>query len=209
MIDIYTNFAQRALAPIAISWAVSACGGAPPTAKAPEPCAPQQMTISVLSSRAVNRDAKGNARPVIVRIYQLKTDARLYSASFDQIWKEDKATLADDFVASQELEIYPGTRTDVKFERAPTVSHVVGVALFSTPVGRAWVANLDLPPLPVAGKCGASTCAAGDEDCKAANVQAPHLVYYVDGNRIDDGIEHLDDYPTTGALKPDSHKARN
>lgn len=39
--------------------------------------------------------------------------------SFEQIWKEDKSTLADDLIALQHLEVYAGTRNDVKFERRP------------------------------------------------------------------------------------------
>lgn len=178
----------------------AACGGGTPPPKAPEKCPAQSITVSVLSSPAINRTPEGEPRPVVVRLYQLKADARLYNASFENVWKEDKTTLADDLVSSQELEIYPGTRTDVKFERPPTVNHIAGVALFSNPTGRAWFASLDLPPVPEPGKCGAA-CPLGDEECESANVQTPHFVYYVDGSKIDDGVEHLDDYPQTGKMK--------
>ena len=179
---------------------VVSCGGEIPAAKAPEKCPAQSITVSVLSSNAINRTEAGEPRPVVVRLYQLKADTRLYNASFDKVWKDDKATLADDVVAQQELEIYPGTRTDVKFERPPTVNHVAGVALFSNPAGRAWFASLDLPPVPEPGKCGAA-CPPGDEDCEAANILTPHFIYYVDGSKIDDGVEHMDDYPQTGKMK--------
>jgi type VI secretion system protein VasD len=180
---------------------MQACGASTPPAKAPENCPPQSITVSVLSSQAINRTSEGEPRPVVVRLYQLKADARLYNASFDQVWKEDKAALAEDVVSSQELEIYPSARTDVKFDRPPTVNHVAAVALFSNPAGRAWFASLDLPPVPEAGKCGLAACAPEDEECSNAHVQTPHLVYYVDGNKIDDGVEHLDEYPTQGRLK--------
>jgi len=179
---------------------LGACGETLPVAKAPEKCPVQSITVSVLSSPVINRTEAGEPRPVVVRLYQLKADARLYNASFEKIWKEDKATLADDLVSSQEVEVYPGTRTDVKFERPPTVNHVAGVALFSNPAGKAWFASLDLPPVPEPGKCGAA-CPPGDEDCESANVLTPHFVYYVDGSKIDDGVEHLDDYPAQGRMK--------
>lgn len=174
-----------------------ACGGAAPVAKAPEKCPVQNITVSLLSSDTVNKTSEGEARPVVVRLYQLKGDERLFNASFEQMWKDDKATLGEDLVSTQEIQLYPGTRTDRKFDRRATVNHVVGVALFSNPAGRAWFASLDLPPIPEAGKCG-SGCQPGDEDCESASSAAPHLVYYVDGNKIDDGVEHLDDYPTQG-----------
>jgi type VI secretion system protein VasD len=179
---------------------VSACGASLPAAKAPEKCPSQSITVSVLASPTTNRTPEGEGRPVVVRLYQLKADSRLYNAPFERVWKDDKATLADDVVASQEVEVYPGTRTDVKFERPPTVNHVAGVALFSNPTGHAWFASLDLPPVPEPGKCGAA-CPAGDEECESANVQTPHFVYYLDGSKIDDGVEHLDEYPTVGPMK--------
>jgi type VI secretion system protein VasD len=177
-----------------------ACGGGTPAAKAPEKCPTQSITVSVLSSPTINRTSEGEARPVVVRIYQLKADARLYNASFEGVWKDDKNSLSEDLVSSQELEIYPGTRTDVKFERPPAVNHIAGVALFSNPTGRAWFASLDLPPVPEPGKCG-NACPLGDEECENANVQAPHFIYYVDNNKIDDGVEHIDDYPQAGKMK--------
>lgn len=189
----------QGLGVIGVALTFSACGGAKPVAKAPEKCPVQNITVSLLASDAVNKTAEGEPRPVVVRLYQLKSDERLYNASFEQIWKDDKATLADDLVSTQEVQLYPSTRTDRKFDRPPLVNHVVGVALFSNPAGRAWFASLDLPPLPEAGNCGA--CPPGDEDCESASVAAPHLVYWVDGNKIDDGVEHLDDYPTQGPRK--------
>lgn len=184
-----------------VALSLAGCGASTPAVKVPEKCPPQNITVSILSSPAINRSEGGEARPVVVRLYQLKVDSRLYNASFEQIWKEDKATLADDVVASQDVEVYPGTRTDVKFDRPPTVNHVVGVALFSNPTGRAWFVSLDLPPVPEAGKCGADACSAGDEECESASIQKPHVIYYVDGNKIDEGVEHLDDYPAPGKMK--------
>lgn len=175
---------------------VLACSKPPP--KAPEKCPVQSITVSFLSSNAVNKTAEGEARPVVVRLYQLKGDERLFNASFEQIWQDDKTTLGEDLVSMQEVQVYPGARTDRKFERPPAVNHVVGVALFSNPAGRAWFASLDLPPIPEAGKC---SCPPGDEECESASVAAPHLVYWLDANKIDDGVEHLDDYPTQGPAK--------
>ncbi len=164
-------------------------------------CPVQQVTVSILSSKAINRSAEGGARPVVVRLYQLKEDAHLFNASFEQIWKDDKTTLADDVVKMQEVEVYPGTRTDVTFARPPTVNHVVAVALFSNPTGRAWFASQDLPPIPESGKCGAAGCPAGDEECESASMQNPRFVYWVEGSKIDEGSEHLDDYPAPGKAK--------
>jgi len=178
-----------------------ACGGTTPPAKAPEKCAPQNITVSILSSRTINLSAQGEARPVVVRLYQLKAEPRLYNASFEQVWKDDKSVLADDLVSAEDVQVYPGVRTDVKFVRPPTVNHVAAVALFSSPTGRAWFSILDLPPVPEDGKCGLEACPAGDEECANATFQNPHIVYWVDGSKVDDGVEHLDDFPEPGAMR--------
>jgi type VI secretion system protein VasD len=194
-----------AIASLVASFAVTACGaGSVPEAKAPAKCPAQNITVSILSSPNINRSPEGETRPVVVRVYQLKADSRLYNASFEQVWKEDKATLAEDVVSSRDVEVYPGTRTDVSFERPPTVNHIAGVALFSNPTGRAWFVSFDLPPVPEGGKCGAEACAPGDEDCESMNTQKPHLIYYVDGSKIDDGVEHLEEYPSVGKMKAKS-----
>ena len=179
---------------------LGACASTTPPAKAPEKCPSQSITVSLLSSASINRTAQGEPRPVVVRLYQLKADARLYNAPFDRIWKDDKATLADDLVASQEIEVYPGTRTDVKLERPPTVNHIAGIALFSSPTGHSWFVSLDLPPVPEPGKCG-QPCAPEDDECESANAKTAHLVYYLDGSKMDDGVEHLDDYPAPGKMR--------
>jgi len=157
--------------------------------------------VSILASPAINRTSEGEPRPVVVRLYELKSDTRLANASFDRVWKDEKATLGDDVVRSQEVEVYPGTRTDLKLERAEAVNHVVGVALFSRPAGRAWQAGLDLPPVPEPGKCGVP-CPPDDDTCEDGSGKAAHLVYYLDGSKIEDGVEHLEEFPAVGKMKP-------
>ncbi len=177
---------------------LSACGS-PPVAKTPEKCLPQSVDVSVLASASLNRSSTGEARPVVVRLYQLKSDARLYNASFERMWKDDKAALAEDLLLAQEIEVYPGTRTDLKFERPPAMDHLAAVALFANPTARAWVSILDLPPVPEAATCG-RPCPEGDEECERANAKSFHLVYYVDRSKIEEGIEHLDEYRATGKM---------
>ncbi|MCL2725535.1 MAG: type VI secretion system lipoprotein TssJ [Polyangiaceae bacterium] len=198
---------RSSLAIIMAALATVSCGkSAPPAApQAPAQCPVQNITVSILSSPTINRSRDGEARPVVVRLYQLKADARLVNTSFEQIWKDEKTTLGEDLVSSREMEIFPGTRTDVAFERAPTVNHVAGVGLFATPTGHAWLYSFDLPPVPEPGKCGAGACAPGDDDCENANADKLHLIYYIDGNKIDDGVEHLEEYPSQGKMKTKTH----
>jgi type VI secretion system protein VasD len=181
--------------------ALAGCGGAAPPPKAPEKCPEQNVTVSLLASPSVNPAAGGGARAVVVRVYQLKSDARLVNATFDQVWKEDKVRLGDDLVKEDEVLVYPATRADLSFMRAELVQHVAAVALFQSPQGRSWVASMDLPPLPEAGKCGVAACDPEDDECSARSVAAPRLAFWLDASKVDDGVEHTDDFPKPGPMK--------
>ena len=183
--------------------AATGCAAATPAAKVPEKCPAQAVTVSLLGSPRVNPAPSGESRAVVVRVYQLTSDVRISNARFEQIWKDDKVTLGDELVKMDEQEVYPGTRVDLKFDRAPTVEHVAAVALFQNPQGRSWVASAELPPAPAPGEaCGASSCDAADEACRArAAAASPKLSFFMDGNKVDDGAEHLDQFPSPGPIR--------
>ncbi len=84
----------------------------------------------------------------------------------------------------------------MKFERAEAVHHLAAVVLFQNPKGRSWYSTVDLPPVPEAGKCGESACL--DEDCDSRTVPNPTFAFWIDGSKVDDGIEHMDQFPNVG-----------
>jgi hypothetical protein len=125
-----------------------------------------------------------------MRIYQLKDDIKLQAASFEQIWKEDATVLGPDIVKRDEVFVYPNTRTEVKFDRDASASHIVGAALFRNPKGRSWYMAFELPPAPGKGDCLTPACE--DDKCAANNVN-PKFSLWVDATRVDDGADHLND----------------
>jgi type VI secretion system protein VasD len=190
----------RVLSAVATAAAVFACS-APPPPKAPEKCQPQTISLSFFASPRINPTPEGQPRPLVIRVYELKADERLLNASFDQIWHEDKATLADDLVKMQEVEVYPATRVDLKVERAEPVNHIAAVALFREVKARSWITEIDLPPVPEAGKCGPAACTDDDEDCLNASVQNPRFAFWIDVSKIDEGMDHSDEFPQPGPMK--------
>jgi type VI secretion system protein VasD len=180
-----------------------ACGGVTPAPEVPKKCPPQSVVVSLLASPSVNPTPNGAPRPVVVRIYQLKNDSRLYNASFDKVWHDDKNALGDDVAKMDEVEVYPGSRLDVKFERTESVQHIAAVALFQEPKGRSWFSSFDLPPPPEAGKCDAQACSAEDDeddDCATRAAGTGHYSFWIDGSKVDDGIEHLDEFQKVGPM---------
>jgi type VI secretion system protein VasD len=165
--------------------------------KEPEACKLQRVSMTIIASPRINQADNGDARPVQVRIYQLATDVRLNNASFHDVWKDDKTALKDDLVKNEELSVYPDSRTDITFERDEKAMTIGAVALFRNPKGRSWYTTFELPPSPGKGSCGQQTCPDGG--CPDAGPKLnPVYVVWIDGSRVDEGSDHIDDYPQSG-----------
>jgi type VI secretion system protein VasD len=191
---------RRRLATVAVC-VLLGCASAVPPPKAPEKCPPQTLSLSFLASRRINPTPDGQPRPLVVRVYELKEDARLLNANFEQIWHDDKATLAEDLIKMEEVQVYPSRRVDLKVDRTDAINHIAAVALFQEPKSRSWISTIDLPPLPEAGKCGAAACTDDDEDCLNMSVQNPRFAFWIDDTKIDEGVDHMDQFPTPGPMK--------
>ena len=163
--------------------------------KEPERCELQMVNFSVIASDRINPTERGEPRPVQVRLYQLKSDIRFLNASFDEIWKKDADTLQDDLVKVDEFPVYPDTRTDLKFERDESAQYIVAAALFMKPRGRAWYTSFELPPAPGEGACGMTVCEGEDCETTTEPVLNPKFYVWIDGHRVEDGIEHSAEYP--------------
>jgi type VI secretion system protein VasD len=173
-----------------------ACSQTPVVPKEAESCKLQVVNMTIIASPRINLADNGEPRPVQLRIYQLGTDIRLNNASFDGVWKADKATLQEDLIKSEELSVYPDSRTDIQFERDEKAMVVGGVALFRNPRGRSWYTTFELPPSPGKGAC-TPVCAGGECDGSAPKPN-PHYVVWIDGSKVDDGSDHIDEYPRSG-----------
>jgi type VI secretion system protein VasD len=174
-----------------------ACSQTPAAPKEPEACKLQVVNLTILASPRINLADSGEARPVQVRIYQLATDIRLNNSNFQEVWKDDKSSLKDDLIKSEELSIYPDSRTDIQFERDEKAMVLGAVALFRNPRGRSWYTTLELPPAPGKGGCTVA-CREGDCADGAAPKPNPHFVVWIDGSKVDDGSDHIDEYPRSG-----------
>jgi type VI secretion system protein VasD len=179
----------------------SACNSTILPVKEAKKCQLQVVNMTVLASPMINPTNEGEARPVIVRLYQLKNDVNLTNATFEQIWKDDKNTLGEDIVKSDEFAVYPNSRSEVKFERDDSASYVVAVALFRNPKGKSWFVSFELPPSPAKGECGTPECKGDDCEKKDKEIPQPVFVIWIDGTRIDSGEDHLDDFPSSGRVQ--------
>ena len=161
-----------------------------PVKESRKPCELQIVGLTVVASPRLNPTTDGESRPVLMRIYQLKEDNRLQNAAFDDVWKDDKASLGDDVVMRDEVYVYPESRTNMKFVRNPDAQYVAAAALYRGYQGKSWFVSFELPPAPGKGDCTIQGCE--DDACKGPNL-APRFVLWVDGARVEEGSNHLDD----------------
>jgi len=153
-------------------------GSAP--APAAKPCAaPEPLRLTVTASQRLNPGEKGEALATVVRIYQLKGIGKMMGVSFDDLLDHDKDTLADDFVAMQELTINPGDRLEPPIVRNADARYVLAVALFRQPTGTTWKVTKRLNP-PDPDFCNTPPPAKGTQ---AANDSTVRL--FLDENRIE------------------------
>jgi type VI secretion system protein VasD len=135
--------------------ALVACSSAPPpAAKEPTACALPTPALSIIATERANASSGGQGRPVQVRIYQLKSDAKLVTAKFEDIWQTDATVLEGDIVKVEEHTVYPGQTQVVKITRNPEARILAAVALFREPQGKNWYLTYELasakkePPCP-------------------------------------------------------------
>jgi type VI secretion system protein VasD len=169
--------AELALVLTAILGGGSGCAH---TQEPPPPCtSPEPLRVAIKASARVNLSEKGEALATVVRLYQLKTTAKLAAASFDEVMDHDHDALGDDFVSVQEVTMNPGERLTPPLARSPDASFLAAVALFREPAGIAWRAFSKLPP-PDPQHCHRADGAAGQPPAGARGVQ-----FLLDENRLE------------------------
>ncbi len=138
----------RFFSAVGLALGLSACGSPPPALPPapPKPCESVPPTLSVTATPRANAVAAGEGRPVQLRIYQLKSDARLRTASFEDIWQNDAKTLEGELVASEQQTVFPGETKQIPVVPKPDAHYLALVALFREPKGRDWFLSYELVP---------------------------------------------------------------
>jgi type VI secretion system protein VasD len=125
------------------------CSSTPPPqapAAPPEKCVPPRPRITLAGSNQTNAGVDGKGLPVQVRLYQLKSEARLLNAFFEEIWKDDTTILADDLLGKRELTVFPGQNQQLQLDQIPDSRVLSAVALFREPRGKDWFVSYELQP---------------------------------------------------------------
>jgi type VI secretion system protein VasD len=161
----------------------SGCAPVLPPA-APSPCNKQIVTLNLYSDAQLNPTTNELPRPVVVRLYQLATDLKMLNAPYNKILLKDAATLGDDLIQVDEVQLYPNDLVRVQFERNPDATMLAGVALFHDPKGQSWKTYYEFPPMPnTPAACGSSVA----ETDPGAPQAFPETEFFLSETKIDNG----------------------
>lgn len=101
-------------------------------------CATPPVAVNFISTPHLNPDLKHRSLPVVIRVYELTQKELFVSATFRQLWHEDKATLGNTFINRQEWIINPNSHISVEINKAQNANYLGIIALFRNPDHKYW-----------------------------------------------------------------------
>ncbi len=109
-----------------------------------------RLDLAMLAKDTVNPDDKGRASPVLVRVYELKTENAFENADYFTLEKADKTLLTQDLLVRDEFILRPGESRDIERKLNPD-TQALGFLVGYRELGKAtWRAVYKLPPAPEA-----------------------------------------------------------
>lgn len=115
---------------------------------------PVPIQISVNAAQRLNPDDAGESLPTLVKLYQLKSAAKLEGADFDRVYRAPKETLGDDLLRVDEVLLAPGGTAQQRIERDRAARVLAVVPVVRRPTGKSWRTVVELPPPDEAGRFG-------------------------------------------------------
>jgi type VI secretion system protein VasD len=134
------------------------CGGKtpPPAPAVPAPVAPSitiaapveaktKATMTIAAGKDTNPDASGRPSPVVVRIYQLRTDAAFKAADFLALLDNDQKALGIEMISRDEFVLDPSERQSLEVAVAGDTRFVGAFANFRDYRNAQWRALIPAP----------------------------------------------------------------
>lgn len=107
---------------------------------------PVPLTIQLEATPEINADEQGRALPTVVRLYLLRSSARLERADYDVLYGDPRGAIGEDVVAMDELVLSPGQIVRRTLECDPAARALAVVAVVRRPAGLTWRAVAQLAP---------------------------------------------------------------
>lgn len=118
--------------------------GCATTAKLMEPD-PAKVVIRIASSPDLNPDMMGRASPIVVRVYELKSDDIFNNADFFALYDEDVSILGDDMTGRDEMNIPPGENVSIEKELDIEARYIGVIAAYRDLDNAIWRGSIETP----------------------------------------------------------------
>lgn len=125
---------RRALLVGSASTLVAAC------ASAPKPRT-SILDFTITVDRSVNPNENGNPSPIVMRIYELKSDTTFNSLDFFTLYDNDTAALGADMIGRREFELMPSSKSQMRTETSYETQYVGVIAGFRDINSSTWRAS--------------------------------------------------------------------
>jgi type VI secretion system protein VasD len=116
---------------------LAACGSAPPK--------PVPTKLAIVVSADVNPDGDGRPSPVVVRFFQLRTDAEFSGAQYFQLYDHEKEVLGASLISRDEFPLAPGAQRVQDLPVSPDARFFGVMAGYRDPAAQ-WRAVVPVPP---------------------------------------------------------------
>jgi len=128
---------------VAFALVLSACASGDP-----KPKEPLRIDVTVNAASTVNPDEEKRAAPIVVRIYELKTDGAFNAADFFTLQDKDKTVLADDLVKRDQFQLRPDEHVTITRTADPATATLGVLAAYRDLPNSVWRAVYALPVTP-------------------------------------------------------------
>ena len=89
-----------------------------------------RLAISLQASANVNPNPEGQASPIVVRLYELKSLDAFTGEDFFTLYDNEKAVLGEQLLAKEEIELKPGETREIGHELNPATRFLGVIAAY-------------------------------------------------------------------------------
>jgi len=109
-----------------------------------------RLDITLMAAADLNPDDKGRAAPIMVRIYELRSEAGFESADYFTLLQHDKALIGSDLLVREEFIMRPGDVKTIRRKSHPDLAAIGVLAGYRDLAHADWRAVQKLEPAPEA-----------------------------------------------------------
>jgi type VI secretion system protein VasD len=112
---------------------------------------PTRLAVAITAARDLNTDAKGRGAPMLLRVFELRSDVAFQEAGFFALQDNVKAVLGPDLLTVDQFIVRPGETREIRRNAHPEAVAIGVFAGYRDLPHAVWRVVHKLPPAPDAG----------------------------------------------------------